>query len=63
MVQKDELGGPLASSEAEGRIMVPDFSSSGRVSVRRDQRIPGETFTVTGGNMNVRDTMGGPTPQ
>jgi hypothetical protein len=52
-----------ASSEAEGRIMVPDFSSSGRVSVRRDQRIPGETFTVTGGNMNVRDTMGGPTPQ
>jgi hypothetical protein len=47
----------------EGRIMVPDFSSSGRVSVRRDQRIPGETFTVTGGNMNVSDSMGGQTPQ
>jgi hypothetical protein len=44
-----------ASTENEGRIMVPDFSSSGRVSVRRDQRIPGETFTVTGGNMNVRE--------
>jgi hypothetical protein len=51
-----------ASNEDEGRIMIPDWSSSGRVSVRRDQRIPGETFTVTGGNMNVRDTMGGQTP-
>jgi hypothetical protein len=52
-----------ASSEDEGRIMIPDFSSSGRVSVRRDQRIPGETFTITGGNMNVSDSMGGKTAE
>jgi hypothetical protein len=48
-----------ASSGDEGRIMIPDFSSSGRVLERRDQRIPGGTFTVTGGNLNVHDTMGG----
>ncbi len=47
------------ATEDDGRIMVPDWSSSGRVSVRRDQRIPGETFTVTGGNINVNDTTGG----
>jgi hypothetical protein len=48
-----------ASNENEGRIMIPSFSSSGRVLERRDQRIPGETFTITGGNMNVRDSVGG----
>jgi hypothetical protein len=47
------------ATEDDGRIMVPDWSSSGRVSVRRDQRIPGETFTITGGNINVNDTTGG----
>jgi hypothetical protein len=54
-----------ANSDDEGRIMIPSFSSSGRVLERRDQRIPGETFTVTGGNINVRDTdtMGGQTAQ
>ena len=48
-----------AISEDEGGIMIPSFSSSGRVLEGRDQRIPGETFTVTGGNINVRDSMGG----
>jgi hypothetical protein len=36
-------------------VMIPQFSSSGRTSVARDQRIPGGTFTVTGGNLNVRE--------
>ncbi len=53
----------IANNEDEGRIMIPSFSSSGRVLERRDQRIPGETFTVTGGNMNVRDSMGGQAAQ
>jgi hypothetical protein len=52
-----------ASTEDEGRIMIPSFSSSGRVLERRDQRIPGGTFTVTGGNLNVHDTMGGQAAQ
>ncbi len=43
----------------DGRIMIPSFSSAGRVFERRDQRIPGGTFTVTGGNLNVHDTMEG----
>ena len=53
----------MASNDDEGRIMIPSFSSAGRVLERRDQRIPGETFTVTGGNINVRDSMGGQTAQ
>jgi hypothetical protein len=52
-----------ASKEDEGRIMVPDFSSSGRVLERRDQRIPGGTFTVTGGNLNVRTQAGSSAPR
>ena len=51
------------ASEDDGQIMIPDWSSSGRVSVQRDQRIPGGTFTVTGGNLNVSDTMGGRSKQ
>ncbi len=47
----------------DGQVWVPDWSSSGRVSVRRDQRIPGGTFTVTGGNLNVSDSMGGRSSQ
>jgi hypothetical protein len=34
-------------------IIVPEFSSAGRMYHIRDTRIPGGTFTVTGGNMNV----------
>jgi hypothetical protein len=45
----------IPPEENDGRIMIPDWSSSGRVSVRRDQRIPGGTFTVTGGNLNVEN--------
>src|SRR5579884_3983115 len=41
----------------EGRIDVPGFESSGRMLERRDQRIPGGTFTVTGGNLNVDTTL------
>jgi hypothetical protein len=52
-----------ASREDEGRVMIPSFSSSGRVLERRDQRIPGGTFTVTGGNLNVHDTIGGQAAQ
>jgi hypothetical protein len=51
------------ASADDGRIMIPDFSSSGRTLVRRDQRTPGGTFTVTGGNLNVSDTMGGRSAQ
>ncbi|HEY3876836.1 MAG TPA: hypothetical protein VGM92_15305 [Candidatus Kapabacteria bacterium] len=38
-----------------GVIMIPDWSSSGRVAIRREARIPGGTYTVTGGNMNVEN--------
>ena len=41
-------------SATEGSIMIPEFSSAGRTTVARDQRIPGGTFTVTGGNLNVQ---------
>lgn len=34
-------------------LMVPNATSSGRTLIARDQRVPGGTFTVTGGNMNV----------
>ena len=32
---------------------VPQASSSGRTTVDRDNRVPGGTYTVTGGNLNV----------
>ena len=38
----------------EGTIMIPSFSSAGRDTIARDARIPGGTFTVTGGNLNVQ---------
>lgn len=38
-----------------GVIMIPDWSSSGRVATKRDARIPGGTYTVTGGNLNVEN--------
>ena len=46
-------------------IMVPEFSSAGRTSIARDQRVPGGTFTTTGGNASVQNdanTEGTPTP-
>ncbi len=30
-------------------LMQPEFSSAGRMTIARDQRVPGGTFTVTGG--------------
>ncbi len=51
--------GLLLRPEALGTVaavMVPQFSSSGRTLIARDQRTPGGTFTVTGGNLNVRDS-------
>ncbi len=39
----------------DGRIWVPSSSSAGRVYERRDQRIPGGTYTITGGNMAVEN--------
>ena len=42
-------------SATEAAVMIPEFSSSGRTTTARDQRIPGGTFTVTGGNMNVQN--------
>jgi hypothetical protein len=63
LILKKGLPVRAGASDDDGRIMVPDWSSAGRVSVRRDQRIPGGTFTVTGGNLGVRDTMGGNSAQ
>ncbi|SRR5579883_955447 len=40
--------------EAVPAIMQPSASSAGRVLENRDQRIPGGTYTVTGGNLNVQ---------
>ena len=42
----------------DGTIWVPSSSSAGRVYMRRDDRIPGETYTITGGNLAVQDTTG-----
>jgi hypothetical protein len=53
----------IPPDENDGRIMIPDWSSSGRVSVRRDQRTPGGTFTVTGGNLNVQSQAGSAAPR
>jgi len=44
---------PGATEQDDGTIWMPSFSSAGRVYVRRDQRIPGGTYTVTGGNLAV----------
>lgn len=38
----------------ESAVMIPEFSSAGRTTVARDQRTPGGTFTVTGGNLSVQ---------
>ena len=35
--------------------MVPEFSSSGRTMVNRDQRVPGGTFTTTGGDPHTTE--------
>ena len=34
-------------------IMIPEFSSAGRTYIARDSRVPGGTFTTTGGIINV----------
>ncbi|MFI5201524.1 MAG: hypothetical protein ACHQNE_03990 [Candidatus Kapaibacterium sp.] len=44
-----------ATSADDGMIRIPSASSAGRVYIRRDQRIPGGTYTVTGGDMNVEN--------
>jgi hypothetical protein len=44
------------TSQDDGTIRIPSASSSGRVYIRRDQRIPGGTYTVTGGDMNIETT-------
>lgn len=44
-----------AMNQATPAVMIPEFSSSGRTEIARDQRIPGGTYTVTGGNVNVRE--------
>jgi len=44
-------------------VMIPEFSSSGRTYIARDQRTPGGTFTVTGGNLNVRSREGDKGPE
>jgi hypothetical protein len=43
----------ISGSPTIPAVMVPEFSSSGRTYIARDARVPGGTFTVTGGNMNV----------
>lgn len=43
-----------AGSQAIPAEMIPEFSASGRTMTQRDDRIPGGTFTVTGGNVNVQ---------
>ncbi len=43
------------TSADDGTIRIPSASSAGRVYIRRDQRIPGGTYTVTGGNMSVEN--------
>jgi hypothetical protein len=51
-------GLPVRAQQAdanESAVMIPEFSSAGRTTVARDQRIPGGTFTVTGGNLNVQN--------
>jgi hypothetical protein len=42
-----------AQNQQVPAVMVPSSTSSGRTMIARDQRVPGGTFTVTGGNMNV----------
>ena len=44
-----------ATNQATPAVMIPDYSSSGRTEIARDQRIPGGMYTVTGGNLNVRE--------
>jgi hypothetical protein len=48
-------GLPTRAQGGEAAVMIPEFSSAGRTTIARDQRVPGGTFTVTGGNLNVRD--------
>ena len=43
------------TSRDDVTIRIPSASSAGRVYIRRDQRIPGGTYTVTGGDMNVEN--------
>jgi hypothetical protein len=45
------------TSQDDGSIRIPSASSAGRAYIRRDQRIPGGTYTVTGGDMNVENTQ------
>ena len=45
-----------AQNQQTPALMVPSASSSGRTMVSRDQRVPGGTFTVTGGNFNMQET-------
>jgi hypothetical protein len=45
-----------AQNQQVPALMVPNATSSGRTMIARDQRVPGGTFTVTGGNMNVKGT-------
>ena len=52
LIQK---GLPTAANAGDTAVMIPEFSSSGRTYIARDQRVPGGTFTVTGGNLNVQD--------
>ncbi|MDP4199589.1 MAG: hypothetical protein Q8922_13735 [Bacteroidota bacterium] len=44
-----------ATNQETPALMIPEFSSSGRTETARDNRIPGGTFTVTGGNSDVRE--------
>jgi hypothetical protein len=44
------------TTQDDGTIRIPSASSAGRVYISRDQRIPGGTYTVTGGDMNVENT-------
>jgi len=50
-----QKGLPTRAQAGETPGMIPAFTSSGRTMIARDQRVPGGTFTVTGGNLNVRD--------
>ncbi len=46
---------PGGSSKDDGTIREPSWSSAGRVYIRREQRIPGGSYTITGGNMAVEN--------
>ncbi|HWF43980.1 MAG TPA: hypothetical protein VG537_05005 [Candidatus Kapabacteria bacterium] len=47
-VRAQQPGTPIVPA-----IMIPEFSSAGRTYIARDPRVPGGTFTVTGGNINI----------